>query len=484
MARFRNTLILTGLFAVLLAARPSEPQAETYDELLGRAERLWQDGETIRAVQLYGSIWKQSPNDINSIIIWAGRSADVGNYRWSRNFYAQAEARCGGDPTYLYRIYMGYARTYTKFGYPNYAQKYEEKAADLRASGRVRGVPPRGSTSSGYYEEVEAVPARPRESIAVEPGRPGPSPPPRPAIPTPIAASPVKSVRYLKKRIAVAPIKVVAGNPDLETFGRQIQAMMVTELRKTNRYIVVEREALDDILTEQDLAASGRVAEGSGAETGQLMGAQLMVKAEITDYEDQSSQGRRVGVGPVDWGRGQQVVRVAMDVRVFDTETGVVVASENVSAEKVASDQDFGVSVAIFRWDDAKSQNSTLGFVTRDLIAKALARINAGAEKIPWRASVIKEDEGKVYVNAGVNAAVQKGDHFQVLSTGEALRDPDTGEVLDVATEVAGKIEIMSVQPKYSIGYVTDTPGKIKRGDKVIEIPRSPAPGGAATAEP
>ena len=69
-------------------------------------------------------------------------------------------------------------------------------------------------------------------------------------------------------------------------------------------------------------------------------------------------------------GPGAQHVRVAVDVRIYDTETGVVVASENVSAAKVNSSRDLAVNVSFFRWDDQESQNSTLGFVTRELVRR------------------------------------------------------------------------------------------------------------------
>lgn len=307
------------------------------------------------------------------------------------------------------------------------------------------GMPPPPSTPDGQV------------SVPTAPGTPGAVPPPR-----------TRVVRYLKKRIAVAPVDIRIRAAGVESYSQQLRAMLITELNKSNRFIVVERENLNDILDEQDLAASGRIAKGTGPQSGQLMGAQLMIRPQITDFEDQSSEGRNIGVGPVDFGRASNTVRVGMDVRIYNTETGVVVASENVSAEKVSSNQDFSIQTGLFRWDDAKSQNSTLGHVTRDLVQEAIDRIVRQSEKIRWSASVMKEAEGKVYFNGGSEVGVRVGDKFRVVSVGEKLRDPDTGEVLATEEEPVATIEVQQVEPKYSVGYVTEAMGTVKRLDKVI----------------
>ena len=79
---------------------------------------------------------------------------------------------------------------------------------------------------------------------------------------------------------------------------------MITELDKTGRYRVVERENLAGILQEQDLAAQGRMRKGSGAKSGDLEGAQLMIKCVITDAEEATSDGTSGGFGGFSGGGG------------------------------------------------------------------------------------------------------------------------------------------------------------------------------------
>lgn len=53
--------------------------------------------------------------------------------------------------------------------------------------------------------------------------------------------------------------------------------MLSTALYHTNRYIVLERQQLADVLREQELGASGRVKQDTAAPMGQIEGAELLV---------------------------------------------------------------------------------------------------------------------------------------------------------------------------------------------------------------
>jgi curli biogenesis system outer membrane secretion channel CsgG len=75
-----------------------------------------------------------------------------------------------------------------------------------------------------------------------------------------------------------------------------IEAIVIDTLNRTGRFRLVERNALEGVLGEQDLAASGRVAKPSGAATGNVLGAQYLVQVVVTDYEG-DVQSTSSGVG-------------------------------------------------------------------------------------------------------------------------------------------------------------------------------------------
>lgn len=121
--------------------------------------------------------------------------------------------------------------------------------------------------------------------------------------------------------------------------GEGMAEMLSNALFSTNRFIVVERQSLKDVMREQDLAASGRVRTETGAPIGELEGADLLIQGTITEFEPGSS-GAGGGLGGLVPGRygwvagalggGVKTSHLAMIVKVIDAKTGRIHASEQV----------------------------------------------------------------------------------------------------------------------------------------------------------
>jgi hypothetical protein len=67
-----------------------------------------------------------------------------------------------------------------------------------------------------------------------------------------------------------------------------------------------------------------------------------------------------------------------------------------------------------------------------------------------WSGSVILVKGNQVYINRGSREGVAVGQIFKVGSS-EVLRDPATGETLDVAFTEKGQIKTVSVKEKIAI---------------------------------
>lgn len=155
-----------------------------------------------------------------------------------------------------------------------------------------------------------------------------------------------------KARLAVSRFVVKAAKAQ-GTIGDGLADMLATALFQTNRYIVLERQALADVLAEQDLGASGRVRQETAAKIGNIEGAELLVMGTVTEFEPGSagagaSAGASVGgtVGSVAgvpgyiFGRvlgsiagSVQTSHVAIDLRIIDTRTSRIVAATSVEGE-------------------------------------------------------------------------------------------------------------------------------------------------------
>ena len=129
--------------------------------------------------------------------------------------------------------------------------------------------------------------------------------------------------------------------------GDGMSDMLATALFHTNRYIVLERQTLGDILKEQDLGAAGRIKRGTEAPVGEIEGAELLVTGAVTEFEGAAS-GVGGGLGGFGgFGRilggiagGIKNAHMAIDVRIIDTKTSRIVAATSVEGE--ASDFNLG----------------------------------------------------------------------------------------------------------------------------------------------
>lgn len=113
--------------------------------------------------------------------------------------------------------------------------------------------------------------------------------------------------------------------------GDGMRDMLTTALFNTNRFIVLEREQLDEVIKEQDLAAAGRVKKGTEAPMGEIYGADLIITASVTEFEGGA---RGVGGGTrvlgVTMGGAMKKAHIAIDLRIIDAKTSQIVAATTV----------------------------------------------------------------------------------------------------------------------------------------------------------
>lgn len=128
--------------------------------------------------------------------------------------------------------------------------------------------------------------------------------------------------------------------------GWELSGMLSNELSSSGDFRVVERQKLENVLEEQNLAASGRVAKGSGPKIGKLTGAQYLVTGTVTSYEENtSSTGGGLSFRGIGFGGKQSEAYIAVDIRVINTETGDIDFSRTVEGRSKSS----GVSVGVYR---------------------------------------------------------------------------------------------------------------------------------------
>lgn len=280
----------------------------------------------------------------------------------------------------------------------------------------------------------------------------------------------LSSFAQLKKRVAVFTFEDKSERSwrwwDGKGPGDGMADMLTTELVKSGKYTVIERQEIARILEEQRMGQSGLVTPQSAAQIGKLLGVELAIMGAVTEfgYARGSTGGRIRGIGV---GVQKQEATVAVDVRFVNTTTGEILMADNVRKNLTRSGVSVSTPQASFR-DRSDFDNSLVGKATRESIESIMEMIDKQMTDLPWEGKVLTVQGTTVFIKPGSDAGVSMGDVFVVYSPGEELIDPDTGMSLGSIESKAGTIEVTGfVSGGKAARAVVKSGSGIKQGDLV-----------------
>ena len=242
----------------------------------------------------------------------------------------------------------------------------------------------------------------------------------------------------LKKRIAVISFEDRSGYG--HNIGRGVADMLVTSLVESDKFIVIERAELDEILKEQGLGQTGLVTPQSAAKVGQLLGLQRMITGSITEFGSKQSKVGG-GIGGFNLGVSTTTARVVVDLRIVNVNTGEIVMAKSAEGEDSSTGLDnVGMDDIDFHnsstWD-----NTQLGIASRESIIECVEFITEDMAGLPWEGKIIKASGTTIYMKPGSKGGVQPGMVFSIYRAGEELIDPDTGLSLGSEESKIGEIQ-------------------------------------------
>lgn len=251
--------------------------------------------------------------------------------------------------------------------------------------------------------------------------------------------------------------------------GEGMADMLTTELVKSGKYQVIERQAIEQIMQEQQLGQTGAVTPQSAARVGQLLGVELAIIGSVTEFGYKKSD---VGgfLKKQGFGLGVQSASasVGIDVRFVNTSTGEILAADNVRKDE--SKKGLTVDTQQFSFENQNEfDESLVGKATRKAIEEIMTKLGGQMGSLPWQAKVIKVADNLVYINAGSEAGLKVGDALEVISKGEELIDPDTGLSLGAEESKVGVIEVSdnSIGNGKASKCIIKSGGGFKPGDLV-----------------
>jgi hypothetical protein len=112
-----------------------------------------------------------------------------------------------------------------------------------------------------------------------------------------------------------------------------------------------------------------------------------------------------------------------------------------------------------FNMTSSNFGETIIGEATMDAVNKLSEQISgqalnggAGGRELDLDAKVADVNGNSITINAGTAAGLQAGQTFTVYHKGKEIKDPTTGEVLDVQTTPLGTLTITVVRDRISMG--------------------------------
>ena len=297
-----------------------------------------------------------------------------------------------------------------------------------------------------------------------------------------------------KKRVAVfdfdnAAIQSGITMPLFQTkgpdIGKTAAELLITKLVQDGRVSVIERNAIDKLLAEQNLGSSDRTDPLTAAKLGRVLGVDGIILGTIThyDYDDKITGGGGARLG----GFGGSSMKVKHDIkaqviintRLVSPDTAEVLMVSQGSGEFNRK----GVKMDVRNTNMNVMVGETNNPIMNDCLDKAIAQLTTQLEaefpKLPQRNPTIDglvadaTDSGQLVLNVGALAGVKVGDRLQIWRPGREIRDPVTGKVLMHDDTLLGEAVVTTVKDNFAIARYSGTE-LVKVRDLVKSVAKQP----------
>lgn len=260
----------------------------------------------------------------------------------------------------------------------------------------------------------------------------------------------------LKRKVAIARFsnetayaKGIFYDKDNDPMGKQALDILSTKLASTGKFILLERQDMDKIMEELELA---------GNQGSQKVGADYLIIGSVTEF------GRK-NVGDVNvFSRTKtQTVEAAVSIRLVDVSSGQIIYSEEAKGEAETSNK------TVMGLGERTDYDATLSDkAISAAISKLVENIINNCMNRPWKAYFLNYDENGIIISGGRSQGLKIGDTFEVIEKGRLIENPQTGMKMELPGKTVGKIRIDFVggeTPENEFSMVSFIDGDIDNGN-------------------
>jgi curli biogenesis system outer membrane secretion channel CsgG len=281
--------------------------------------------------------------------------------------------------------------------------------------------------------------------------------------------------------------------------GQGISDQLVMQLVNGGDYRVIERQALEKVLKEQNFSNSDRADPATAAKIGGVLGVDAIIIGDVTTFgrDDKhvgvggggnSGWGGKFGVGAVGQNTNKAVVEVT--ARVVDVNTGEILASVTGHGEAQRKGMSLGGGGGNSWWNgggaggghvdfgSSNFQETIIGQAVKGAVTDVATSLDTKAASLPAPTAkpvpaaapisglVADASTKDVIINVGSQAGVKVGDKLAVARIVRVVKDPTTGKPLRSIEDPVGELTITSVDASSAVGTFSGA-GTPKVGDSV-----------------
>jgi len=294
-----------------------------------------------------------------------------------------------------------------------------------------------------------------------------------------------------KKRVAVLNFEygTVKSNAQAifgsdQDVGKGISDMLVQKLVEDGKYSVIERNALDKVLGEQNFSNSDRADATTAAKIGRILGVDAIIIGSITQFgrDDQHTNvggggfggyGSRMGIGGIGTHKAKAVVGIT--ARLVNTTTGEILAAVTGAGESSRSGTSLigagagGGSGGGAGLDMGSSNfgQTILGEAVKAAVGDAATQLDNKAGSLPTvKVSVsglVADVSGNtLIINVGSKTGLKIGDNLDISRQVRTVKDPATGKVLKTITDKIGSGTVTQIdQDSATVTFNGSGPAKV-----------------------
>ncbi|BEH00006.1 CsgG/HfaB family protein [Bacteroides sedimenti] len=254
--------------------------------------------------------------------------------------------------------------------------------------------------------------------------------------------------KSLKRKVAISRFsnetqyaKGLFYDKENDPMGKQALDILSAKLAASNKFILLERSDLNQLLNES----------AKSNNSYQNIGADYLIIGSITEF------GRKnIGDVKVFSTSKTQIVEAAVSVRLVDVSTGLIIYSEEAkgTAEQKTK-QTLGVGG---RADyDATLSDKAISMA----ISKLVENIINNCTNRPWKSYFLAYDNDAILISGGKSQGLEVGDIFIVKEKGKTVKNPQTGLSVELPGKKVGEVSITMTggdtpETEYSVVKFTD----------------------------